>query len=134
MEETPQVFSESGVAQWLACWAHNPKVLGSMHALIQEKEKGTHRRTEAEKSNKTKKKKQKRAKRNKTKEKGTKQGTDKETSNKTKEKGDRESMKWIERRKTICGGVKSHLVEWIVLKFSTFGRSLPSSVGRAQGP
>ena len=34
-------FSESGVAQWLACWAHNPKVPGlkpgsAMHALIQD--------------------------------------------------------------------------------------------------
>ena len=24
-----QMFSSSGVAQWLACWAHNPKVHGS---------------------------------------------------------------------------------------------------------
>ena len=36
-----KIFSESGVAQWLACWAHNPKVPESkpgsaMHALIQD--------------------------------------------------------------------------------------------------
>ena len=36
-----KIFSESGVAQWLACWAHNPKVPGlkpgsAMHALIQD--------------------------------------------------------------------------------------------------
>ena len=36
-----KIFSGSGVAQWLACWAHNPKVPGSkpgsaMHAPIQD--------------------------------------------------------------------------------------------------
>ena len=28
------LLSTSGVAQWLACWAHNPKVRGSNHAPL----------------------------------------------------------------------------------------------------
>ena len=79
-------------------------------------------------------KKTKKSKKEQNQGKGTKQGTDKETSNKTKEKGDRESMKWIERRKQFVEAWKTTLIEWIVLKFSTFGRSPPNSVGRAQGP
>ena len=164
-----KIVSESEVAQWLACWAHNPKVPGSkpgaaMHALMQHwpvpcatqpiphslfhiaqpvfvgtcaiftelfqeekaqttteegaeprkqekerrteekkepkerknnkrKEKGTHRRTEAEKSNKTKEKTQKKSKREQNQGKGNKTRTDKETSNKTKEKGTKNDRK-----------------------------------------
>ena len=38
--DSKEKISESGVAQWLACWAHNPKVPGSkrgsaMHVLSQ---------------------------------------------------------------------------------------------------
>ena len=226
-----KIFSESGVAQGLACWAHNPKVPGSkpgsaMHALIQDwpvpcatqpiphspailcsnlpylqlfqeekspnnkggrsrarerrKKEGQRRkrnqrsekkqtegkrnaRTKAEKSNKTKEKKQKRAKGNKTR-------IDKETSNKTKEKetkNDKKQGKKVKtkekeanemkaeqkarkqeqkgtrrqrrhgahrKRKQFVEAWKTTLIECKVLKFSSFGRSPPSSVGRAQGP
>ena len=40
----------------------------------------------------------------------------------------------IEEALSVWGHEKTTLIECNVLKFSTVGRSLPSSVGRAQGP
>ena len=120
-------------------------------------------RTEAEKSNRTKEKKQKRAKgnktridketSNKTKEKGTKNDKKQGKKVKTKEKGANEmkaeqkarkqEQKGTRRqrrdevhrkRKQFVEACKTTLIERNVLKFSSFGRSPPSSVGRAQGP
>ena len=46
-------------------------------------------------------------------------------------------MKWtvkIEEALSVWGHEKTTLIECNVLKFSTVGRSPPSSVGRVQGP
>ena len=228
-----KIFSESGLAQWLACWAHSPKVPGSkpgsaMHALIedwpapcatqpiphspaclcwnlrhiysyfrrkkaettreegaergkQEKERRTEEKKEPKERKKTNgrkkertdrggKKQQNEGKKTKKRAKGNKTRIDKETSNKTKEKGTKNDKKQGKKVKTKEKGAnemkaeqkarkqgqkgtrrqrrhevdrkrwqfveawKTTVIECKVLKFSSFGRSPPSSVGRAQGP